>query len=204
MTERHDHLPKFARKTARQRAEHHQAVQALNARQQRPSHPTLIILCALSVIALYLVIQHLDTLDAPTWADFTTRSGQKMIVAVDMTDPPKYVIIDGKNWYLVHARSYTGVEGGLRSGEWTGASAKTYCLRQTITYLTDPDFGRFKASMMHEIFHAAACAHGGDAWWNSENPTATDHPGIYHLGEFSAAFIQQNPDFIKWVGGVRP
>ncbi len=76
--------------------------------------------------------------------------------------------------------------------------AETNCETHTITYKPMNSRGMLKNSLLHEVFHAGACSHGGNDWWNS-GKEPNDHPGIYHLADFTYEFSQTNPEFIDWL-----
>lgn len=129
----------------------------------------------------------------PTWADFTAANGNQTGWYERATDPvtgiPESVSINGEKWALVRVDKYDHLD---RAGT-------EYCGAQTISYIEARDPREMRTIILHEIFHAGACAHGGDTWWNSINPTELKHDGIKHLGEFWAEFSMANPTFIRWL-----
>lgn len=129
----------------------------------------------------------------PNWADFTAASGNQTGWYERATDPvtgiPESVAINGEKWALVRVDKYDHLN---RLGT-------EYCGAQTISYLEARDPREMRTIILHEIFHAGGCAHGGDTWWNSIDPTETKHDGIKHLGEFWAEFSMANPTFIRWL-----
>jgi hypothetical protein len=143
---------------------------------------------------------------APTWADFTINpkqsdtSKQLFETVGDRNEDgvPRTVTINGQLWSIVLVDIYDDAKKFKPGKGFSGKQGETYCENRTISYIRNYDHQQFRVNLMHEIFHAGACLHGGDTWWNSENPTETDHPGIYHLGEFMANFAHDNPKFMEW------
>ncbi len=139
----------------------------------------------------------------PTWASFTKFDPRGMIesqVAVAEDGLPNTLRINGETWSVVKIGEFSEVVGkpeGPVLGEVS--TAATFCANKTITYIDDQSRERLRTTIMHEVFHAGACVHGGDKWWNSENPTPKDHPGIYHLGEFMSEFAASNKQFMGWM-----
>jgi hypothetical protein len=77
--------------------------------------------------------------------------------------------------------------------------AETRCKERTIVYIDDPSPMALRTNLIHEVFHAGGCLHGGDTWWNSIHPDNFDHPGIYHLADFMTSFSHDNPEFMEWL-----
>jgi hypothetical protein len=144
-------------------------------------------------------------LNSPTWADFTTiGTWDERIIAVNSQGVPNTLDINGEQWNVIKIDHFNDVEkkGAVKDGKIVLPSiitAETFCNNKTIAYISDADHNQLRADIMHEIFHAGGCLHGGDTYWNSINPTEKDHPGIYHLGEFTASFMRTNPRFTEWV-----
>jgi hypothetical protein len=137
---------------------------------------------------------------APTWADFQgTSSIHEYVRSVDKNGVPLAVWINGERWSIANVPIFNDAltEGG-RSGYLAG---ETYCAGKTIAYIDADNPAQLRENLMHEIFHAGACLHGGDRWWNSPHPETGLHPGVYHLGMFMAEFARTNPVFVKWLVG---
>jgi hypothetical protein len=100
---------------------------------------------------------------------------------------PTVLNISGKLWSLEEVVGY--------SSETT--VGETDCKAHKITYVWTSSDG-LREDLWHEIFHAGACDHGGDVWWNSIKPNNVTHPGIYHLAEFMQQFVKDNPAFMQW------
>jgi len=106
---------------------------------------------------------------------------------------PVSVLINGQLWTIGpvdHFADSTPKNAG-------NIMAETFCEDREIAYIHAEDPARLRVNIWHEIFHAGACLHDGDSWWNTEDG-AKDHPGIYHLGEFMAEFTLANPKFMEW------
>jgi hypothetical protein len=146
-----------------------------------------------------------DKLSAPTWADFVVVGGlNERKSGTNLDGMPYTVNINGEQWDIVLVDHFDEMDdkGSVKNGEITLPSvteAQTYCANKTIAYIADSDHNDLRINIMHEIFHAGGCLHGGDTYWNSINPTGKYHPGIYHLGEFTASFMRANPRFTEWV-----
>lgn len=138
-------------------------------------------------------------IDAPTWADFRVASGKTFTSVTASTEDgiPAHLTINGEQWSVVRVLSYKETDK-LPAGSYpSGLSGETYCRAKTISYIRSDDPNQLRITMLHEVFHAGGCLHGGDSWWNSADHS-TDHPGIYHLGEFMATFLHDNPRFANW------
>ena len=102
--------------------------------------------------------------------------------------PSHHLYINGQVWDLVPVDRF---DDETEYGE-------TDCDNQEIDYLASSDPSELREALWHEIFHAGACVHGGDQWWNSIHPTDDDHPGIYHLADFMHNFTRDNKEFVTW------
>jgi hypothetical protein len=138
----------------------------------------------------------------PTWAAFTT-SGETYVTHSAVTEDgvPTEINVNGEQWDIVKVKMFAEDIGKDQKDKPSDSLAKTFCRNKTITYIDHQSGQALRNSLMHEIFHAGDCLHGGDTWWNSENPTADDHPGVYHLGEFMTNFALANKPFMKWFEG---
>lgn len=101
---------------------------------------------------------------------------------------PSVVIVDGNSWRIERVTILQRPEN----------AAETSCEHHMIYYKPVDNKTILKDNILHEIFHAGACGHGGNQWWNSTNDPS-DHPGIYHLADFMLQFSQTNPEFIEWL-----
>jgi len=101
---------------------------------------------------------------------------------------PSHLDINGQMWDLVHVDHF---DDKTEYGE-------TDCDNREIDYLDSSDPAELREALWHEVFHAGACIHGGDEWWNSIHPTDDDHPGIYHLADFMHNFTRDNKEFVSW------
>lgn len=146
-----------------------------------------------------LVKQRVAEADAPTWADFQAAKGvHETQEYAGIDGVPFHITINGELWSIVHVNNFNS-DSHHKYGEYfSGTGGETFCENKTIAYDSSADARLLKINIMHEIFHAGDCLHGGDTWWNSEHPTRTDHPGVYHLGEFMATFLHDNPQFAMW------
>jgi hypothetical protein len=172
----------------------------------------IIILCFITITISFISFCHsyklkVDKLNAPTWANFSSLGDMhERFLATNPSGIPYSVSINGEQWTIAMVDHFTQVEG-LRVDKAghilvpkTGIiKAETFCDNKTIVYVDDKDMNQLKVDLMHEIFHAGGCLHGGDDYWNSIDPTESNHPGIYHLGEFTASFMRANPRFTEWV-----
>lgn len=154
----------------------------------------LMVLCflALSAVLQYRTFKIRKAESLPTWADFKV-SGVTYSLQLGFdteTSLPTSLLINGERWSVVKVAEY---EPGSTS------TAETNCAARTITYIRAQKRGDLKESIMHEIFHAGACVHGGDTWWNSINPDNHHHVGVYHLGQFMAEFAPANPEMMEWL-----
>lgn len=108
---------------------------------------------------------------------------------------PFRAVINGETWIFVQVDHFDDTTKE-KAGDITG---ETDCKNQEITYIPSEDKSELRTNIMHEIFHAGACLHGGDKWWNSDHPTDDKHPGIYHLADFMHSFLHENPQFAVWL-----
>jgi hypothetical protein len=135
----------------------------------------------------------------PDWADFKISGTEhETSTFLNPDGVPEEVMIDGEKWDIIHVDHFDEAEKYKPGQRFGGDQAETYCAERTIAYVSNEDKTELRVDLMHEIFHAGACGHGGDTWWNSIHPTSTYHPGIYHLGEFMATFLRDNPQFAMW------
>lgn len=163
----------------------------------------LFLLCASSILVYSIWIEHKNSkaLNAPTWADFTTlvpgtASVYQTNLGITPDGIPNTLWINGQSWSVVRVAIYDSNLDKPTDKTWTGVDAETYCEHRTISYAQSVDRQMLRVNLMHEVFHAGACLHGGAAWWNSTD--LDKHPGIYHLGEFMAIFAHDNPEFMRW------
>jgi hypothetical protein len=181
----------------------------LQRRQQRRERRITAALVAIIFVTLlgctgfisYQSYKRTKAVNAPTWADFTALTPSNKTEGWVITpgeyedDVPSELTINGERWSLVRVQHFG--KPGLPTDLWvTNAMAMTDCAHRTISYIIAADPARLKVNLMHEVFHAGACLHGGATWWNSEDDRT--HPGIYHLGEFTATFLHDNPQFAVW------
>jgi hypothetical protein len=146
-----------------------------------------------------LLTREIEEKNAPTWADFSVAKGvheQQSFISEDGV--PNHVTINGELWTIVHVNNFTADIHHKYGEYFSGIGGETFCSNKTIAYISSNDMRVLKINIMHEIFHAGDCYHGGDTWWNSEKPSRNSHPGIYHLGEFMATFLHDNPQFAAW------
>lgn len=137
---------------------------------------------------------------APTWASFAAAGDlHETVLDTYPTGVPSEITVNGERWSVVPVDHFKDAEKHVDGETFSGVQAQTYCKNKTIAYIMTKDPSRLRVNIMHEVFHAGACLHGGDTWWNSEKPTTTVHPGIYHLGEFTANFMKDNPQFAVWL-----
>ena len=138
--------------------------------------------------------------NAPSWAEFKVNMPQKResIMAANQDGLPLKLTINGEFWDIVKADHFNDSEDYSDGQPFNGIQAETHCSKKIIVYIQTDDPALLRANLWHEIMHAGACLHGGDTWWNSINPTKTQHDGILHLGEFLGAFSRANPQFMLW------
>lgn len=142
---------------------------------------------------------------APSWADFSMQSGKlqgrEYVRNVDDGGIPFTLMINGEHWNLVKVNHFAEAEKHESGKAFNGVQAETFCDQKLISYIETQDDNVLRENLWHEIFHAGACLHNGDTFWNSENPTKFDHPGVYHLGQFTSNFVRDNPLFMAWAAG---
>lgn len=126
-----------------------------------------------------------------------TKTTESIMARDPLTGVPFHIVVNGEKWDINLIDSYPDAAG--RKGVFGGIQAQTTCRTKTITYIRTEDPALLRANIMHEVMHAGACVHGGDTWWNSINSTRFDHKGVYHLGEFLAPFMRDNPIFVDWM-----
>jgi hypothetical protein len=129
----------------------------------------------------------------PRWpnAVLTGSAAQTKTVTTTEDGIPALLNINGETWHVVRVKQFTGPDQEI--------SAEISCRVKVIAYLPAQTPSLLRTSLIHEIFHAGACLHGGDAWWNSINPDKNSHEGIYHLADFWAGFARSNPEFMEWI-----
>ena len=109
--------------------------------------------------------------------------------SIPRTGLPTTLLINGESWGLVRVDS---MEDYIVTGT-------TYCTNHVITYLAHQSVSELRTTLWHEVFHAGACAHGGDEWWNSIHPTRNEHIGVNHLADFLSDFSRANREFMRWM-----
>jgi hypothetical protein len=177
----------------------------IRERRQRRVHlflrlGLLCLICGFSGWNVWTAHQRLRMNLAPTWAEFRVASPLKEMVLEDCAHGlPCNLIINGEQWSLVKVDHFADAEGHKGGERFGGVTAQTYCDNKTIAYIDTQSMALFRDELMHEVFHAGACLHGGDEYWNSEDPTWKEHPGVYHLGEFMGTFLHDNPQFAVWM-----
>jgi len=129
----------------------------------------------------------------PHWptAEMSSSAPQMILVSKNEDGIPVLLNINGETWAVVRVKSFN-------AGDESSA-AEMSCVAKTIVYLPDETPSRLRNSIIHEVFHAGACLHGGDSWWNSVNPDKNKHDGIYHLADFWTGFARANPEFMEWI-----
>lgn len=118
---------------------------------------------------------------------------------------PTQLHIEGEDWDVQKVDFFEDAMGHKAGDNISGKVAQTNCTAREISYIATPDKVSLRTSLWHEIFHAAACAHGGAKWWNSryDNQNGLDgHRGIYRLGSFMAQFAKTNPSFMYWAADL--
>jgi hypothetical protein len=127
----------------------------------------------------------------PSGITVSSSAAQTVIDAVNEDGLPIALNINGESWKVVRAQSFTK--------EMADNAATTSCQLRTIFYLPEATPSLLRNDLAHEVFHAGACLHGGDTWWNSINPDNVHHDGIYHLADFWTNFAHANPEFMVWL-----
>lgn len=156
---------------------------------------------------IYSMNKREKSMRAPTWGDFVvtlpsdSESWKEWVNGKNSDGVPMHVIIDSQEWTIAKVDAFDDAVQCAHKKNVDcsfGIQAETYCNRKFISYINTEDPYILRMNLMHEIFHAGACSHGGDVWWNSVDPDRTEHPGVYHLGEFMSVFAHDNPTFMKW------
>ena len=114
---------------------------------------------------------------------------QSFNLALNEDGVPMLLNINGEMWGVVRAKSF-------EDSELAGVA---FCQAKAIAYLPSDAMSVVRETLVHEVFHAGACTHGGDTWWNSENPNSIHHEGVYRLGSFWTGFARANPEFMEWL-----
>lgn len=161
------------------------------------------VLCCL-VLSTYWIHKRyvaVKSMMPPAWSNFQISGDAVERVSAKTPDGiPSILLINGQEWHVERVMAFNDALKYKGSGKsFSGIQAETYCKEKTIVYIETDDINVLKINIMHEIFHAGDCLHGGDTYWNSEHPTSSVHPGIYHLGEFTAVFLKDNPEFALWM-----
>ena len=115
---------------------------------------------------------------------------------------PAHLHISGQRWDVTKVVAFDDAVGHKPGERFAAKTAQTICSYHVIQYIDTRDPIELRASLAHEIFHAGACEHGGARWWNSRSDKR--HEGIYHLGEFTAQFMHDNPVYVKWMTQSAP
>lgn len=146
-----------------------------------------------------------ERVTVPTWAEFKLNppgDASKQLfenIGSHYSDGvPTTLIVNGEEWSIVRVDMFNDALKAKLGESFNGVQAETYCNNKTIAYISATNPRKLRINLMHEVFHAGDCLHGGDTWWNSINPTKTEHIGVYHLGEFMAVFAHDNPEFMEW------
>lgn len=179
----------------------------LERKQKRNNARKLIVFRAgLTLIVLAAGIAfNMDRIEhkkqLPTWASFKINSGDGSLESVRAnTDDgiPRILSINGEEWEVEKVNHFDDAEAHPNGDPFDGIQAETYCKERLIAYIQTENQANLRNNIWHEVMHAGACLHGGDAWWNSINPTRNEHPGVEHLGEFLGEFSKSNPEFMAW------
>jgi hypothetical protein len=133
---------------------------------------------------------------SPNWVDFTKftpvengRGEQYSVITHDeVTGVPTMVNINSEQWSIVHVKKFNqdNVDG------------QTFCQNKTIAYLYDANPMDIRDTIIHEIFHAGACSHGGDKWFDCAVVTQSKHKCIYNMADFMTNFALTNKNFMEW------
>ncbi len=142
---------------------------------------------------LSLLIYTNHELRKPRWpgAVFTSSAPQIQLVQTTADGVPMLLNINGETWHVVRVKDFKGPADKSVS--------EMSCKMRTIVYLPSDTPSQLRNNIIHEVFHAGACLHGGDTWWNSINPDGNKHDGIYHLADFWTGFARSNPEFMEWI-----
>lgn len=136
----------------------------------------------------------------PNWAEinFTTQAeySDRITFNSNTHEVPFKATINGETWDFIQVDHFS--DSSIHKPG--SIEAETNCIDKTITYLPSDDKPELRINILHELFHAGACLHGGDTWWNNINPTASYHPGIERSAEFMHTFLHDNKQFAVWLG----
>lgn len=163
---------------------------------------------ALSCLALYAIFvsvmlyqqqrkKHLDSL--PNWANVVmTNTGNTPNRWSEQDESfdglPTIVFINGQKWSL------EAVDKIKNQDPSTFIYGETVCEKHVIFYTrVSQPIMETHDTIMHELFHAGACTHGGATWWNSKSDVGDDHQGIYNLGHYTAQLFHDNPELAAWL-----
>ena len=127
----------------------------------------------------------------PQWANvvMTASAPQMELTTRTPEGIPNRLNINGEMWTVLRVKDFTDPQ----------SAAEGSCHERVIWYLPAESRSELQNHVIHEVFHAGACLHGGDTWWNSINPDSIKHDGIYHLAEFWSGFARANPEFMEWI-----
>lgn len=133
---------------------------------------------------------------APTWANFIKLDDPKgeqyeqyvVTVKDQITGVPTVVNINSEQWSIVHVDKFNEDNVG----------GETFCQNKTIAYLYDENEMELRETIMHEVFHAGACAHNGDKWYDCSTVSRTEHKCIYNMSYFLTNFSMTNKYFMEW------
>jgi len=154
---------------------------------------SLMFLLVASQIGVQGYLSYLRNHPRPSNVVVANSAPQMTIISVTKDGIPDRLNINGELWTVTRVKDFSGDP----SGETT--EAQISCETRGIWYLPTDSHSELRRNVIHEVFHAGACLHGGDTWWNSINPDRQHHDGIYHLGNFWSQFAAANPEFMEWI-----
>jgi hypothetical protein len=155
------------------------------------------------------------SVSAPSWAEFavatpTTKSYGEHVQGTMPSGLPYTLIVSGERWDLIEVDHFdwkkdekgNEILDAAGNPTPTRVQASTDCKRRIIAFIPADNPMVLRENLTHEIFHAGACLHGGDEWWNGTNDIAKHNgsidDGAYHLGQFMAIFLHDNPVYATW------
>lgn len=113
-----------------------------------------------------------------------------LLLALAISAPvPKTAVINGDVWQII--------EVGRINNNFT-LSGYTDCKLKTIELLKSDSDEEKAETLIHEVLHAVTCENGeinNDKWNNDDEA----HQGIYFGGRVLTAFIQDNPEVVRYV-----